>query len=352
MAAPTVGPSAGRFHHAQSQIHRFLNCIGGYTSSFSNYSHAAADVIVPHVIGDRRGLFTHHTPWSLIVGHAKLIVMFGGTSHKNAQVSSGGISAHTLRGSLGACKKAGADFVSIRSRSVRYATIHSDEFNAEWMPLRPNTDVALMLGVAHTLIAEDLFDRAFVERYTSGFARFRAYVMGESDGVAKAAEWAAGVSEIPADAIRSLGAAHEGAAHLHHDVVVTATRRSRRAALLAGGHARRDARPNRLTRRRVRLWATPRSTASATPSNPLQLAVAAARHQCRSRVHSGSACVGHAAASRRSLRFQRPAPHVSRYPAGVLGGGNPFHHHQDLNRLVQAWKKPEVIVVHDSCGIR
>jgi biotin/methionine sulfoxide reductase len=25
--------SAGRFHHAQSQIHRFLNCIGGYTKS-------------------------------------------------------------------------------------------------------------------------------------------------------------------------------------------------------------------------------------------------------------------------------------------------------------------------------
>ena len=25
--------SAGRFHHAQSQLHRFLNCIGGYTLS-------------------------------------------------------------------------------------------------------------------------------------------------------------------------------------------------------------------------------------------------------------------------------------------------------------------------------
>ena len=32
--------SAGRFHHAQSHIHRFLNCIGGYTASISNYSYA------------------------------------------------------------------------------------------------------------------------------------------------------------------------------------------------------------------------------------------------------------------------------------------------------------------------
>jgi biotin/methionine sulfoxide reductase len=29
-------------------------------------------------------------------------------------------------------------------------------------------------------------------------------------------------------------------------------------------------------------------------------------------------------------------------------GGNPFHHHQDLNRLQRAWQKPETIIVHDS----
>nr|BFE89519.1 hypothetical protein GCM10020185_00550 [Pseudomonas brassicacearum subsp. brassicacearum] len=28
-------------------------------------------------------------------------------------------------------------------------------------------------------------------------------------------------------------------------------------------------------------------------------------------------------------------------------GGNPFHHHQDLNRLDVAWKKPETIIVQD-----
>src|SRR6187200_694030 len=29
-------------------------------------------------------------------------------------------------------------------------------------------------------------------------------------------------------------------------------------------------------------------------------------------------------------------------------GGNPFHHHQDLNRLQRAWQKPETVIVHDS----
>jgi biotin/methionine sulfoxide reductase len=28
-------------------------------------------------------------------------------------------------------------------------------------------------------------------------------------------------------------------------------------------------------------------------------------------------------------------------------GGNPFHHHQDLNRLRRAWARPETIIVHD-----
>ncbi|MEY2908147.1 MAG: hypothetical protein RLZZ602_670, partial [Pseudomonadota bacterium] len=43
--------SAGRFHHAQSQLHRFLNSLGGYTGSVNTYSAAAAEVIVPHVLG-------------------------------------------------------------------------------------------------------------------------------------------------------------------------------------------------------------------------------------------------------------------------------------------------------------
>src|SRR6478735_8921934 len=105
--------SAGRFHHAQSQVHRFLNTIGGYTRSVQNYSFAAADTILPHVIGDRRGLAAGHTPWRLIAGHSDLIVMFGGASHKNAQVSSGGLSRHTLREGLRACRDAGAQLISI-----------------------------------------------------------------------------------------------------------------------------------------------------------------------------------------------------------------------------------------------
>ncbi|HUC70086.1 MAG TPA: molybdopterin-dependent oxidoreductase, partial [Stellaceae bacterium] len=43
--------SAGRFHDAQSQIHRFLNHAGGYVRSVNSYSSGAATVILPHVVG-------------------------------------------------------------------------------------------------------------------------------------------------------------------------------------------------------------------------------------------------------------------------------------------------------------
>ena len=41
--------SAGRFHHAQSQVHRFLNAFGGYVRSVDTYSLGAGRVILPHV---------------------------------------------------------------------------------------------------------------------------------------------------------------------------------------------------------------------------------------------------------------------------------------------------------------
>ena len=30
-------------------------------------------------------------------------------------------------------------------------------------------------------------------------------------------------------------------------------------------------------------------------------------------------------------------------------GGNPFHHHQDLNRLIKAWEKPDTIISNEWC---
>ena len=75
---------------------------------------------------------------------------------------------------------------------------------AEWIAPRPNTDTALMMGLAHTLVAEGLHDEAFLADYAVGFNNFRPYLMGETDGQAKSAEWAAEITGVGVDDIRAL----------------------------------------------------------------------------------------------------------------------------------------------------
>ena len=107
--------SAGRFHHAQSQVHRFLNCIGGYCGHKHSYSCGAAHVIMPHVLGYGFGeILDRHSPsWPVIARHSELVVMFGGVSTKNAQVAPGGSGRHELRLWLERCRAAGARFVNV-----------------------------------------------------------------------------------------------------------------------------------------------------------------------------------------------------------------------------------------------
>ena len=86
--------SAGRFHHAQSQLHRFLNCIGGYTKSKFTYSFAAAEAMIPHILGSYRAFLDTCTSWDSIIENTELFVCFGGIPLKNGQICQGGTGSH------------------------------------------------------------------------------------------------------------------------------------------------------------------------------------------------------------------------------------------------------------------
>jgi biotin/methionine sulfoxide reductase len=192
--------SAGRFHHAQSQLHRFLNTLGGYVEKVNTYSNAAADVILPHVISPMRLLHTHATTWPVIVEHTDLIVCFGGVPLKNTHVNPGGVTRHTIKNHLCTARERGVEF-------VLFSPVRDDlpDFlDVTWQPVRPGTDVAVMLGIAHTLLTEKLHDRGFLDRYCVGFDRFERYLLGETDGQPKTAAWAETISGIPADDIIAL----------------------------------------------------------------------------------------------------------------------------------------------------
>src|SRR5215213_5042108 len=92
--------SAGRFHHAQSQVHRFMNAIGGYVAHVGTYSLGAARTLLPRILMDMDAMRAQHTPWRELEKHCQLMVAFGGIPSKNAQVNSGGTSQHLVRPAL------------------------------------------------------------------------------------------------------------------------------------------------------------------------------------------------------------------------------------------------------------
>ena len=184
--------SAGRFHHAQSQIHRFLNCIGGYTGSVNSYSSGASEVILPHVVGLNGMLDVYYraTTWRAILDHTDLVVAFGGMNPKNAQVSSGGVVKHMVPSSLAEAGRRGVDF-------ELFSPLRTDlppDVDATWHPIVPGTDVAVMLGLAYVLITEGLHDETFLDRYCVGADRLIALRARRVGRAAEGSpEWAAAI---------------------------------------------------------------------------------------------------------------------------------------------------------------
>ena len=192
--------SAGRFHHALGQVHRFLNVNGGYVSSFASYSTAAAQAIIPHIFGMPFLKLTWgmQNAWPTIAQNTRTLVMFGGINPKNSQVSMGGVTQHETDGWFREFEKNGIRRINISPQSTDTPN------GAEWLAVIPGTDTALMLGIAHALESEQLDAREFLDRCTTGYDRFRAYLLGETDGVAKTPEWAAPICGIEAPSIRDL----------------------------------------------------------------------------------------------------------------------------------------------------
>lgn len=193
--------SAGRFHHSQSQVHRFLNQLGGYVGSVKSYSTGTAQVIIPYVFGiPALKLMNQAPPIDDVIANTRLVVSFGGISMKNTQINQGGIGNHSAHDQLIRLHKAGVDVICISPLKDDVA----DFLDTDWWPIRPNADVALMLGLAHTLHSEGLHNTEFLDAYCVGYERFLPYLLGETDGVPKDADWAAGISDIEAGRIRTL----------------------------------------------------------------------------------------------------------------------------------------------------
>jgi biotin/methionine sulfoxide reductase len=336
--------SAGRFHHAQSQVHRFLNmAFGGYVRSVNTYSAGASAVILPHIMGGYENHSRRNVSWDQIAEHTDIVLAFGGMALKNSAVASGGISRHIERDAMTRAAARGATFFCI-------SPLRDDlpqEANAKWLPIKVGTDVALMLGLAHTLLVEELWDREFVARYCEGFEHFERYLLGRDDGTPKDASWAADITGIPSGVIRDL-----------------AHRLPRGRTLIGVSHSLQRAQHGEQP-----VWMGAVLAAMlgqiGLPGGGYNYALGSLGHTGR-RVNAVP--IPTIPQGKNEVRDFIPVARISdmllhpgepfdyngqslRYPDIKLVywcGGNPFHHHQDINRLRRAFNRPETIVVHES----
>ncbi|MBO6918737.1 MAG: molybdopterin-dependent oxidoreductase [Rhizobiaceae bacterium] len=334
--------SAGRFHHAQSQLKRFLNTQGGSVSSEGNYSYNAALVLMPHIMESFRVQVSKATRWSVIAEHTKLLVMFGGIAERNTQISDGGIARHRMASGFKKCADAGVKCINISP--VR--TDASKTLKSEWLPPKPGSDTAIMMGLAHTLLTENLHDKAFLEKYTTGFEHIRAYLLGEKDGIAKDANWASIQSGLDANRIkerarqmaasRTMISVAAGVQRTDYGeqplwMAVTLASMLGQIGLPGGGYViGYGVNGNIGNMERLFRWGTvPQGQNPIKTAVPVALIADLSLHPGKSYKYNGR---------------------LHKFPDTKLvwwAGGNPFHHHQDLNRLHRAFQKPDTIIVNE-----
>lgn len=335
--------SSGRFHHAQSQIHRFMNLAGGYVRHKNSYSHAAAEVTLKHIVAEMKDIIHDQaTDWPSIASDCELFVAFGGLPAKNAQVNLGGVGRHTLHEGMQSCYDAGVEFVNISPLKTDIAHI----FDPEWITIRPNTDAALMLALAYTLVSEELYDKNFISTHTTGLEKFLPYLNGDTDGQPKNAEWAAQITGVPAQSIIDLARrmaqcrtmistawSLQRSDHGEQPIWLTVVLASLlgQIGLPGGGFGIGYGCENGIGNP-VKSFKWP---ALSQGINAVEEFIPVARI-ADMLLSPGS-------------KFNYDGEELT-YPDIRLlywAGGNPFHHHQDLNRLVDAFRQPECVIVNE-----
>ena len=335
--------SAGRFHHAQSQLHRFLNCVGGYVRGEHSYSNGAQSVIMPRVVGTMREFLDRATAWSVLERHTELFVCFGGIPIKNTMVSPGGASRHPARDHLRAARARRAEFVLVSPLRDDLPGFVS----AEWLSIVPGSDVAVMLALAYTLVDEGLHDRAFLERYSVGFDRFERYLLGTAGGCPKTPAWAERLSEIPEATIRALArrmAAKRTLINVNYALqrvehgeqapwlAVTLAAMLGQIGLPGGGFGQGYGSLGYIGRAPLRVG----PPTLPQGRNPVSDFIPFAR-LADMLLHPGE-----------PFDFDGQRLNYPEIRLVYWCGGNPFHHHQHLARLRKALARPQTIVVHDS----
>ncbi|MEE8399560.1 MAG: molybdopterin-dependent oxidoreductase [Desulfobacterales bacterium] len=249
---------------------------------------------------------------------------------------------------LAKAREAGARIISVDPYYTESAAICADQ----WIPIRPGTDTAMLVAMAHVLIEKGLADQHFLDTYTVGFDRFKEYVLGDEDGVAKTPDWAETITGVSADTIRDLA-------------IEYATRKP--AALLDGWAAGRTAYGEQFHRAAITLAAMTGNIGISGGNAPGSLSAAAMTFRVPYPISSGGGNPIERGSSPRKYALPPGAPgtriHNSDIADAILKGksggfpedykflylnsNNFLNQFPNTNKAMEAFRKLDFIVAHE-----
>ena len=174
-------------------MNRLLSLMGGYTvqmrnqDSWEGYSWGSKNVWGGEPVGEMQ---PSANLWPDIAKNAELLLFWAGDPEVTA-VGFDGYMASRLSQWI---HSLGIKFVHI-DPALNFSGCYLAD---KWIPIQPNTDAALYLGVIYVWLTEGLYDKQYVETHAVGYDEFFDYVLGKEDGEPKTPAWASekcGVSE-------------------------------------------------------------------------------------------------------------------------------------------------------------
>lgn len=343
--------SSGALHAARTLLHRYLNVTGGFVGTKGDYSTGAAQVIMPHVLGTIE-VYEQQTSWEVILENTDTIVLWGANPITTMRIAW----TSTDQKGIEYFKK----FKDTGKRIICIDPVRSEtcEFlGAEWVPINTATDVPLMLGIAHELVRQNKHDKAFLKKYTSGYAKFEDYLLGKTDGQPKTAEWASKICGVPVEIIQTLandfsskrtmlmggwGMQRQRHGEQTHWMLVTLASMLGQIGLPGGGfglsyHYSNGGVPTVKGGVLGSITATPSVSAGEKTwldeTSKFSFPVARLTDAL---LHPG-----------KTIKYNGTEITYPEIKVIYWAGGNPYSHHQDTNQMVKAWQKPDTIIVND-----
>ena len=174
--------------HNSRPFHKLLCRLGGYTRDWGVASYQGGIFAAQATYCTWR---TSNSRDDLL--NSRLIILWGWNP------------ANTICGTntswyLAQARETGAKVVAIDPKFTDTAAILANQ----WIPIIPGTDAAMLIAIAHVIINENLQNQAFLDKYTTGFDRFKNYVLGIEDGEAKTPAWAEKITGVSAITIKNL----------------------------------------------------------------------------------------------------------------------------------------------------